>query len=46
MELFPSSENAFFNLRDEMEFAFESNQAGKFDLIIKSDQSSRATRVL
>lgn len=46
LELFPSSETAFFNLRDEMEFAFESNQTGKFDLIIKSDESSRATRAL
>jgi CubicO group peptidase (beta-lactamase class C family) len=44
-ELFPSSQTDFFNLNDGMEFGFEANQAGKFDLIIKMDQPRKATRI-
>jgi CubicO group peptidase (beta-lactamase class C family) len=46
MELFPSSQTDFFNLNDSMEFGFEANQAGKFDLIIKAGQPRKATRIL
>lgn len=45
-EIFPSSDTDFFNLVDDLEFGFESNQTGKFDLIIKGDQPKKATRIL
>lgn len=45
-EIFASSKTAFFNLHDGMEFDFESNQSGKFDLIIKAEQRRKATRIL
>lgn len=45
-EIFPSSATDFFNLADDLEFGFASNQAGKFDLIIKGEQPKKATRIL
>ncbi len=45
-EIFPSSDTDFFNLADGLEFGFESNQTGKFDLVIKGDQPKKAARIL
>ena len=45
-EIFASSETAFFNLVDGIEFGFEANPSGKFDLVIKAGEPRKATRVL
>lgn len=46
MELHPSSQTDFFNLNDDMEFAFESNHSGGVDLIIKGQEPRKAIRIL
>jgi CubicO group peptidase (beta-lactamase class C family) len=45
-EIYPSSATDFFNLADGMEFGFEANQTGKFDLVIKQDPPRKAARIL
>lgn len=46
VEMFPSSETDFFILVDDIEFGFEANQAGKFDMIIKGEKPKKAARIL
>lgn len=45
-ELFPSSATTFFTLYDGTEFAFEKDEAGKFDLVVKARQTMKAKRIL
>lgn len=46
MELHPSSQTDFFNLNDDMEFAFEPNPSGAVDLVIKGEEPRKAIRIL
>ncbi len=46
VEVFPSAQTEFFTLSNPMEFAFEPNESGKFDLVIKGKPVRRAVRVL
>jgi hypothetical protein len=45
VELFASGQTTFFYLVDQMEFAFEANSAGKFDLVIKAGEPRKAVRI-
>lgn len=45
VEVYPSTESTFFILEDDVEFAFESNKDGKFDLLIKGERRHKATRI-
>lgn len=45
IEIHPSSETDFFNLHDDMQFAFEPNPSGDVDLIIKGEEPRKALRV-
>lgn len=45
VELLPASETSYFNLADTVEFAFEQDAAGTYDLVIKAGQPRRAKRV-
>lgn len=45
VEIFPSAQTQFFNLLNPMEFAFEPNEAGTFDFVIKGNPPRKALRL-
>lgn len=45
MELFASSPNSFFNLRDKAEFSFEADATGALELVVKAGRTMRAKKV-
>ncbi|MES2900873.1 MAG: serine hydrolase domain-containing protein [Pseudomonadota bacterium] len=45
MELYPASETTYFDLVGDATYAFEKDEAGKFDFVIKLGSTRRAKRV-
>lgn len=44
-QFYPSSETAFFNLEDWIDFHFDANQTGGFDMIVNASGTYKATRL-